>query len=72
MEPSAAAGFIMAQRLGEAAPSYQDMLEQGTLLVWATGGSLVPESVRRQLLNQTETSIKGFGETENGGASNGV
>lgn len=72
VEPSAAAGFVMAQRLGEVAPSYQDMLEQGTLLVWATGGSLVPESVRRQMLNQTETSIEGFGETENGGASNGV
>lgn len=50
VEPSAAAGFVMAERLAREAPEYRDMLENGTLIVWATGGSLVPEPVRRQLL----------------------
>ncbi len=44
VEPSAAAGFILAEC--KALPQ----LEHGTLVVWATGGSLVPEPVRRTLL----------------------
>lgn len=50
VEPSAAAGFVMAERLGREAPEYRSMLEEGTMIVWSTGGSLVPEALRQTLL----------------------
>ena len=52
VEPSAAAGFAMPHRLGKEAPEYLPLLERGTLIVWATGGSLMPRAVRNRLLRQ--------------------
>ncbi len=53
VEPAAAAGFAMVERLEQEAPQYAPLLEQGTTIVWATGGSLVPESVRQELLTNS-------------------
>lgn len=54
VEPSAAAGFSMAHRLWREAPDLRPLLERGNLIVWATGGSLVPEAERANLLAQAE------------------
>ena len=54
MEPSAAAGFALAHRLWAEAPELRPLLERGTVIVWATGGSLVPGDVRADLLAQAE------------------
>ena len=52
-EPSACAGFAGPARFGEAAEDILGDLPQEnvTHLVWATGGALVPQSVREALLN---------------------
>lgn len=52
VEPSAAAGLAMVHRLGREAPAYLPLLETGTMIVWATGGGLVPRSTRNCLLRQ--------------------
>ena len=50
VEPSAAAGFVMADRLSREASAYLPLPEQATMIIWATGGGLVPNGQRQRLL----------------------
>ena len=52
LEPSACAGFWGAVRAGQEMPLCR--AAQGAHVVWATGGSLVPEEVRRQYRAQAQ------------------
>lgn len=66
LEPSACAGFDGAVRLNTEGQSYlaaQDLtLQQAVQIVWATGGSLVPESERSQYLARGAQVLSGGGE----------
>lgn len=58
VEPSAAAGFSGVRRLSEdpgmraylAREGLESRMQNATLIVWATGGALVPAAERRQML----------------------